>query len=39
MLKVIFKGKIMTLIQNEHMSKIVFNSLINQLLGASKILK
>lgn len=39
MLKVLFKGKIVTLIQNEHVSKILFVSLIHQLLGSSKILK
>lgn len=39
MLKVIFKGKIMTLIQNDHVSKIFFNSLINQLLGTDRVLR
>lgn len=39
MVKVIFKGEIMTLIQNEHVSKILLNSLINQLLGTSKMFK
>ena len=39
LLNVIFKGKIMTLTQNEHKSKILFNSLINQLLGTTKMLK
>lgn len=39
MVEVIFKGKIMTLIQNEHVLKILLNSLINQLLGTSKMFK
>ena len=39
MLKVLFKGKIVILIQNEHVSKILFVLLIHQLLGSSKILK
>lgn len=39
MVKVIFKGEIMTLIQNEHVSKILLNSLINQLLRTSKMFK
>lgn len=30
MLKVLFKGKIVTLIQNEHVSKILFNLFFNE---------